>query len=164
MDKLIGSNPRDELILAIESMKIEQTSLKEAKKARDKAEYLALAKEAEAERIKKRKQVCEHAFFTLAKKYLKLEGQFVLKLSGDNQKVLELEKIVFDKAKRGLWWKMPLVLIFGLGIPLVGWMALLSVLPKRNTDFPSYKFVSLYKWYKDSFGPIPLIQHYNLDD
>lgn len=159
MDKLVGPNPRDVLILEVEAMKKEQRILREKEVEKQRQEQLANAKEYENKIIEKRKKVCEYAFYKLAKRYLKLEDQFLSRLSGDKQKIRELEKIVFIKAKRSLWWKMPLAIIFGLVVPIFGWIPLVRSLIKSNPSFASYKFVALYAWYLKNFGPIPLVKH-----
>lgn len=159
MDKLVGQNPRDTFILEVESMRNEQKILQAKSRERERQERLSLAEIRRLETAEKRRKVCEYAFWVLAKKYLKLENQFLARLSNDKQKVQELEKIILAKTKRGLWWKLPLIVIISLVIPIIGWAFLVDALRKNSLEFPSYKFVVLHKWYKSNFGQIPLVQH-----
>mgnify|MGYP001604533762 FL=1 len=167
-EALIKSPPRDELIVDIGRY------FREKKEKADRARIESIAKEAErrlleekranerkASRIRDRVSLVYYwAFKEMAEKRMNLEWDFLSALS--LEKLLALEEILYQKAKRRLWWKMPLVALGRLVVPFYGWFKFFSVdLNKEEEFFPEYKMVALKKKYKELFGPLNKFKFHN---
>lgn len=155
-ERLIGQNPRDEVLIAAQKFREKQDLDKEA----ERRALLEKKKQDKIERNedlrKTQKKVYEAVFFFLAGKYLKLEkdycGPYLNSLS--RPQIKELENYIYGRAKRFLLLRKVLVAIPGIAVPLLGWGWLIVMFGKDMDTFPSYKFVALRDWYRKEFGQI----------
>lgn len=131
-ENLIKQNPRDELILKIRSHVDSQIS------ATDNSKKI---------------NVYANIFTWLAKKYFNLDPLFLRNLN--DQELLNLCSLIYEKAKRRLKWILPLFCLgcFAL-IPAAGVGVKFlcdGFNPKDQYTLKTYKFVILHKWFLKKF-------------
>ena len=99
------------------------------------------------------KFVYENAFAHLAYWHFELSAPFLKTLS--KEKMLLLQDVIFEKAKKTVRWKKPLYVAgFVSLMPFlgVGYFLLRDARSKSCVDFPELKIVLLHDEYKTKFG------------
>lgn len=164
-DNLVKTHPRDVVLIKAQGFREKQKADRAKQRQADieKTTKIKEAEKAEELALKRHwmKLNYEDIFRILAGKYLKIKGLYLrdyLESLSDDQ-VGELEKYIYERARKFLWLKTLLPILIGLAIPAFGWSYIMDAFQKNLNHLPYYKFVSLRDWYRKEFGQINFGQH-----
>ena len=144
-DKLVV-NHRDELIQ-------EMILLRNQKLIRETEAQARKNEESNKLHTAQKKNVYEQCFILLVKKYFKLSGDAGDLKDLSEDKIDELEKIIYELAKRRWKWQRiffwsPAILIVPL--PILFFMAH----EETMVEVPAKQLLNIHAWYKENFGSI----------
>lgn len=139
-------NPRDELIQ-------EMMALADQKLRREKEAKLQASAEYKKRHDSLKKNVYEKCFILLVKRYFKIDGDAGELKDLGARKIDELEKLIYELAKKRWRWQR---ILFWLPALLILPIPILLVMASEETivEFPAHQFLRIHSWYKESFGSV----------